>query len=55
MKPWYLNPLRTCAVLNRIANRYTWQQMDALRVAMDEATTLLWSKQERYYKGVRPC
>jgi hypothetical protein len=48
-RPWYMQPLKTCAVLNRIASRYTFQQMDQLRSAMDQATVKLWAKQEAFY------
>jgi hypothetical protein len=48
-RPWYMHPLKTCAVLNRIASRFTFQQMDQLRSTMDQATITLWAKQEAFY------
>ena len=53
MKPWYLNPIKTCAVLNRIARRFTFHQMSELRETMDQATMMLWSKQEQFYANQR--
>jgi hypothetical protein len=47
--PWYTNPMKTCAVLNRIAKRFSVHQMVELRQAMDAYTMLLWNKQEAYY------
>jgi hypothetical protein len=49
MKPWYLDPVKTCAVLNRISKRFTFQQLVELKAAMDYYTMKLWSKQEAFY------
>lgn len=47
--PWYMNPLRTCKVLNRIANRHRHVPLRVLNSVLDQATEKLWHKQERYY------
>jgi hypothetical protein len=46
--PWYINPVITCKVLNRIANRYPRANLQELKTTLDNATQLLWSKQEHY-------
>ncbi len=51
--PWYTNPVITCKVLNKIANRYERTGMQNLRSVLDHATALLWKKQEHYYGGSR--
>lgn len=50
MRPWYMNPLRTAAVLNRIARRY--MSLTSLREGLDYYTTLLWTKQEKYIRSI---
>lgn len=49
--PWYINPVITCNVLNRIANRHPRTTLQDLNKTLEHATQLLWSKQERYYKN----
>jgi hypothetical protein len=44
-RPWYMNPVQTCCVLNKIASRLAY---DAVAVTMDHCTTMLWSKQEAW-------
>lgn len=51
--PWYMNPVETRKVLNRIANRYRYTQLQDLRVILDQATQLIWTKQENYYQNRR--
>jgi hypothetical protein len=46
--PWYINPVKTCKVLNRIATRYPRANLQDLKTTLDNATQLLWSKQERF-------
>lgn len=53
MKPWYMYPVVTCKVLNRIANRIALHDTGMVRKAMDYATEMLWSKQEKWYGGVK--
>jgi hypothetical protein len=50
--PWYTNPTLTCKVLNRIANRYPRATLKDLKTTLDNATQLIWSKQEHYYKNI---
>jgi hypothetical protein len=47
--PWYTNPILTCKVLNRIANRHPRTSLHDLDTIMDRATQMLWSKQELFY------
>jgi hypothetical protein len=47
--PWYTNPVITCKVLNRIANRHSCANLHDLKTTLDYATQLLWRKQEHYY------
>lgn len=49
--PWYNNPVIICKVLNRIATRYPNSNLQDLNTTLDNATQLLWSKQERYCKS----
>lgn len=49
--PWYTNPVITCKVLNRIANRYEHTSLHNLRSILDHVTELIWRKQEHYYDG----
>jgi hypothetical protein len=49
--PWYTNPVITCKVLNRIANRHSRANLHDLKNTLDNATQLLWSKQEQYYNS----
>lgn len=51
--PWYMNPVRTSKVLNRIANRHKRTSLQDLRVILDQATQLIWTKQENYYQNIR--
>jgi len=51
--PWYMNPTKTCKVLNRIANRYQCIPLHDLKSVMDRATQLIWSKQESYHQNRR--
>lgn len=57
--PWYMNPVETRKVLNRIANRYQRTPLQDLKSVLDRATELIWSKQESYYQNRRepgqPC
>jgi len=48
--PWYTNPVITCKVLNRIANRFVSSSQHNLRSVLDYATESIWKKQEQYYK-----
>lgn len=47
--PWYMNPVKTCKVLNRIANRHRRAPLHDLTAVLDQVTEKLWNKQERYY------
>jgi hypothetical protein len=47
--PWYTNPVLTCKVLNRIANRYERMALRDLKSVLDHVTELIWRKQEHYY------
>lgn len=47
--PWYTNPVLTCKVLNRIANRHPRATTRDLDTILDYATQLIWSKQEHFY------
>lgn len=49
--PWYINPVLTCKVLNKIANRYERSVLQDLRSVLDRATELIWRKQEQYYES----
>ena len=51
--PWYMNPIATCKVLNRIANHYSHSSVREVSVIMDRVTRILWSKQEHYYEKIR--
>jgi len=46
--PWYNNPVITCKVLERIANRLSVANLQELDKTLDRATELIWSKQEGY-------
>ena len=52
--PWYINPVLTCKVLNRIANRYPRANLQDLKTTLDNVTQSLWSKQEQYYNSKSP-
>jgi len=47
--PWYTDHIRTCKVLNRIASRFERSSVDELRSVIDNATEIIWRKQELYY------
>ena len=51
--PWYINPVITCKVLNRIANHNKHSSLHNLRSVLDSATESIWRKQEQYYKTTR--
>lgn len=51
--PWYMNPVVTRKVLNRIANHYKSTSLQDLRVILDQATQLIWTKKENYYQNRR--
>lgn len=46
--PWYMNPVITCKVLNRLANRHSRDPLRELNSLLDDATQLLWRKQEHF-------
>jgi hypothetical protein len=46
--PWYNNPAITCKVLEKIANRLSFANLQELDRTLDRATELIWSKQEDY-------
>ncbi|MDD2899536.1 MAG: hypothetical protein PHI31_12580 [Desulfuromonadaceae bacterium] len=46
--PWYTNPDTTCKVLNKIASRYEQNELQDLKDVLDEASSLIWKKQEQY-------
>jgi hypothetical protein len=48
--PWYTNPVLTCKVLNRIANRYERSSLQNLKFVLDYATETIWKKQKDYYE-----
>ncbi len=48
--PWYINPISTRKVINRIASRYSCASLQDLQSVLDRATQNLWKKQECYYK-----
>jgi hypothetical protein len=48
--PWYTNPVKTCKVLNRVANRYSNSKLEEFKAVLDAVTELIWRKQERYYE-----
>lgn len=50
--PWYTNPVTTCKVLNKIANRHERTNLQELKFVLDEASTLIWKKQEHFYEGL---
>lgn len=52
MSPWYMNPVTTCKVLNRIASRHEYAPLLDLNDLLDQAIEKLWSKQENYYTKV---
>lgn len=49
--PWYTNPVITCKVLNKIANRYERTALQDLKSVLDHVTKLIWVKQEHYYEN----
>lgn len=51
--PWYMNPVKTRKVLNRIANRYKRTSLQDLRAVLDHATQLIWIKKENFYQNRR--
>lgn len=51
--PWYTNPVITCKVLNRIANRHNHTVLSDLKSVLDYSTELIWKKQEQYYENCR--
>ena len=51
--PWYTNHIKTCKVLNRIANRYERSSSQDLKSVLDYATETIWKKQEHYYESYR--
>lgn len=51
--PWYINPISTQKVINRIANRYSSASLQDLQSVLDLATQRLWNKQEFYYKKIQ--
>jgi hypothetical protein len=51
--PWYMNPIYTRKVINRIANRHSRDSLTDLQSVLDQATQCLWNKQEFYYKKVQ--
>lgn len=50
--PWYLNPQKTCKVMNRLADRtFTkYSSPELVRGYLDLAQELLWAKVENYYQ-----
>lgn len=51
--PWYTNPVITCKVLNRIADRYEDTALQDLKYVLDNAVALILKKQEHFYAGSR--
>ena len=51
--PWYMNPISTRKVINRIASRHSRDSLTELQHILDHATQLLWNKQEFYFKKVQ--
>jgi hypothetical protein len=51
--PWYTNPVITCKVLNKIANRYERTALQELKSVLDHVTRLIWVKQEQYYESIQ--
>jgi len=49
--PWYTNPVVTCKVLNKIANRHDRSKLLDLKSVLDHATEQIWKKQEQYYEN----
>lgn len=49
--PWYMNPLQTCKVLNRLADRYATSSLRDLNTVLEQATQNIWDKQEQYYNA----
>lgn len=39
--PWYMNPAKTCGLLNRIASRFPAQQKQELRSTLDQITEMI--------------
>lgn len=50
--PWYMNPIFTHKVFNRIANRHSRSSLEDLQSVLDRATQSLWNKQEYYFKKI---
>jgi hypothetical protein len=48
--PWYTNPIVTCKVLGRIANRYEYTTLQDLKYVLDNAVDLIQKKLERYHE-----
>lgn len=46
--PWYNNPALTCKVMEKIAKRISFENLQELDRTLDRATELIWSKQEDY-------
>lgn len=51
--PWYINPVKTTQVLNKIANRYTCSTLQDLRSVLDNVTELVRRKQDQYYDNAQ--
>ena len=49
--PWYTDHIKTCKVLNRIANRYEHIGIQDIKFILDNATESIWRKQENYYRN----
>lgn len=49
--PWYINPVKTRKVLNRIADRYERAALQDLKSILDHVTELVLKKQEHYFKS----
>ena len=50
--PWYMNPISTRKVINRIANHYSCASLQDLQSVLDRATQRLWDKQDCYCKKI---
>lgn len=50
--PWYMNPVITCKVLNRIASRHSHDSLQELGMLLDYTTQTLWNKQERFLEKI---
>jgi hypothetical protein len=48
--PWYTNPIVTCKVLGKIANRYEYTTLQDLKFVLDSVVDLIQKKQERYHE-----